>query len=116
MASTAPMQVRFPDGTIRHGHYGATADICGDCLHADRQPYKRDHDWYPEPTEVSDGDVRKVRIAVDYGNGFSWDGTATLDRLITGHSPYGQDDPIQGGWIFEPGQNYEAGLPDWWQT
>lgn len=106
------MQVRFPDGTVRYGHYGATADVCGDCLHDEPQG-GRDHDWYPPPENLDPTAIVPVRIAVDYGNGFSWDGRATPTRLLDGHFPFGLDRGGHGP-DTPPGENYTDGLPDWW--
>ncbi len=88
MSRYAHLQVRFPDGTIRHGNYFPNSDLASPHLYATAgvastlqyvDPQLDDCDMHGEPYEVD--------IFCDYGGGFTWRGLATENRIIRGTEP-----------------------------
>jgi len=104
VASKALLKVRFPDGTLRYGCYGATSDVPYEALSGDVD------EWSVLPlrwdTPAPSGAPVEVAIACNYGGGFWWPGTAHSDRLVeTGLSFNGFEE------VRTP---TTSGLPDWW--
>jgi len=103
--SRATLYVLFPDGRLRYGIYNGTADLAMPCLH-DTPGQAWDHWFSPDGGGAGDwtgwhpGEGVDVRVATDYGGGFAWRGTATHDRLTSGH-----DGPENYA--------YSDGLPAW---
>lgn len=100
MASTANLFVKFPDGTVRYGSYGATADVARPRLFTYLIDARRYEPCLTDWTDWRAGEGEPVDLATDYGNGFQWSGTATPTRLTSGNEPFEDDLCIDG-------------LPDW---
>lgn len=102
--SNAILVVRFPDGALRYGTYQGSSDTPYPTL------YLTPSEWQQAKTASRQdpiGEVYPVDIYSDYGNGWSWKGTAAKNTLV--------DD----GYIFDqylgmtmPERTGE-GQPDW---
>ena len=98
--SRATLYVQFPDGTVRYGLYNGTSDYAWPKLYATPEEAWDAYDSQPRAGEHP-GVATPVRLATDYGHGFSWPGMATQDEVTAGHDAFGE------------GDGYESGLPAW---
>lgn len=114
------MWVRFPDGDIRYGIYNGTSDLAFPFLlstsNADAwDRYSAARDRYSAASAADrgddllgyedepDGEVFDVRIATNYGGGWSWSGRAAKNVLVDGLDPWGD----------EHYASHVDGVPDW---
>lgn len=118
--SRAAGQIKFKDGMVLHFVYNGTVDACYSKL------FKSLDDAYAawddesltfesNPTLVEDSET--VEIAVNYGNGSSWDGSASRSAMLIteGLRPNRMipdpDDPFGRSLIVV--HQTTSGLPDW---
>jgi hypothetical protein len=106
--SRANAQVRFPNGTIKHGIYNGTVDVYWPYLFDTSEEAwsawrEYDTDKLDELTryEAVDGPFHNVEIADDYGSGETYIGRAT-PRLIVSATNVDYMNSIK------------KSLPDWW--
>lgn len=107
--SRANAQVKFPDGTIKHGIYNGTADVymaylfdtpeeAWECWQKYREPHF-DSKLFDKPY---DDTFYKVEIADDYGGGDCYIGRASKSQIV---GALNVDHMIRKN---------DEGRPDWW--
>jgi hypothetical protein len=106
--SRANAQVKFPDGTIKHGIYNGTIDVYMAYLTNSNEEawnlwdaYKKS--GYDDSLFEKRGDTEffEVEIADDYGGGDTYRGQATKSQIV---SELDTDDM----------EKIKDGLPEWW--
>lgn len=107
--SRANAQVKFPDGTIKHGIYNGTSDVymewlfdtpeqawnCWDSYRASGF----DHRQFSNPFDDTFFDVE---IADDYGGGDCYIGRASKTQIVSSTN------------VDFMNRKGDGGLPDWW--
>ena len=106
--SRANAQVKFPDGTIKHGIYNGTVDYYWEPLFETSeeawdawQEYYKDDNLDDSKWDSPLGTIYDVEIADDYGGGETYRTQATKSR-------------ITGEVEAEEMEKVEKGLPKWW--
>ena len=100
--SHAHGKVKFEDGTVLYYEYDGTVDLACTALRSSRKEVS-EHWRADNMAECECGSPpEKVRIAADYGNGFSWDGAACRGCMS-----------ITGGIEPKYADNFEDGMPGW---
>jgi hypothetical protein len=110
MAGNVTMLVRFLDGTIRFGHYQATADVPGCRLYETAEEVKAQGNsgWFDEPEHDPSVPEVEVELYVPYGGGFHWSGRARGLWLVDSGHRCDERDPFSH-WI----EGLQDGTPDW---
>lgn len=117
--SRASAQVKFPDGTIRHGIYNGTVDVYWPYLFATSEDAWAAWDEYYNSKPMSDkkwadavryeqvgGPFYDVEIADSYGGGDGYYGKATKNVIVSQTRVDYMTQIRRGGKV--------GGLPDWW--
>jgi hypothetical protein len=112
--SRATCVVRFPDGELRVAVFDGTYDVAGPelCTVGQWERYWRDGDgsWPRSWRDLDDWPAHEpdpencvlVTLATNYGDGITWYGEATKERILRNSvDPFGADTD-------------ENGLPLWW--